>query len=130
MIENICVSARVYHLLNIIYPVYISHCHKVTDVADALILRRLFTGLFERGAIVIATSNRQPSDLYLNGLQRDLFLPFIDLLEDKLEVISMWKSETDYRMIQEKDGEHQDAKVFFCGPHEISVMTLNTNCFD
>jgi protein AFG1 len=85
---------------------------QVTDVADALILRRLFTGLLESGAIIVATSNRPPHDLYLNGLQRDLFLPFIDLLNDTLDVVSMWDSDVDYRLIQ---GENKARGVYFTG---------------
>ena len=69
----------------------------VTDIADAMILGRLFQGLFESHVVVVATSNARPMDLYRNGLNRQLFLPFVDLIEEHLDVLELVAAK-DYRL--------------------------------
>ena len=80
---------------------------QIIDITDAMLVGRLFQKLFEAGVVIVTTSNRVPEDLYKNGLNRQLFLPFIDLLREKLDVVHL-ESPNDYR-------QHrlQGAQVYF-----------------
>jgi len=86
----------------------------VNDITDAMLLKRLFEKLFEAGVVVVATSNVVPDQLYRNGLNRQLFLPFIDLLLKHVDVLNL-ASETDYRR-----QKLETQPVYFFGPQNES----------
>lgn len=82
---------------------------QVTDIADAMILGRLFDQLFLEGVVVVATSNRHPDDLYKDGINRQLFLPFIDLFKDRLDLFEL-NGGVDHRLRQ------LEAAPVYCTP--------------
>ena len=92
---------------------------QITDITDAMIVGRLFEMLIGAGVVIVTTSNRPPEDLYKDGLNRALFLPFIAFLRDRLEVVEL-ESPTDYR-------QHRltGAKVYFCPAGHEAKAALN-----
>lgn len=89
----------------------------VTDVADALILNRLFGHLFSNGVILVATSNRHPDSLYEGGLQRDLFMPFIATLKERCSVHDI-ASSVDYRRLT----SHSKQGFYFIGKNLSGLL--------
>ena len=75
---------------------------QITDITDAMLVGRLFQRLFERGVVVVATSNRHPDALYEGGWNRDVFLPFIDLIKARMEIHEL-ASPTDHRRQRVQD---------------------------
>ena len=91
----------------------------VTNSPDAMILSRLFTALIEGGVTVVTTSNRPPRDLYKNGLNREHFLPFIDLIEGRMDVLTL-NGPTDYR--RDRLGQ-QDTWLVPNGPEATAQLS-------
>jgi cell division protein ZapE len=91
----------------------------VTDIADAMILGRLFKGLFDRGVVMVATSNVPPSGLYKNGLNRQLFLPSIALIEAHMDVLEL-HSAKDFRL-EKLEGQ----KLYFSPLDRASADALD-----
>jgi cell division protein ZapE len=95
----------------------------INDITDALLMRNLLKGLFERGVVLVTTSNRIPDDLYKDGLQREQFLPAIALLKQHTQVLNL-NSEQDYRM---RALEHTET---YLTPIDSSVQQKLEACFD
>ncbi len=92
---------------------------QVSDVADAMILGRLFEQLFGFGTIIVATSNRPPHELYRDGINRQLFLPFIAMLQSQLDILRL-DAATDYRQ-----NRMLGAQVYFVGAANDTTPQLD-----
>jgi len=92
---------------------------QITDVTDAMILGRLFRDLLDLGVVMVLTSNRPPADLYLGGLNRELFLPTIGMITEKLDVVSL-NGPIDYRMERMKG-----IKVYYHPLGEAATKALS-----
>jgi cell division protein ZapE len=93
---------------------------QVTDIADAMMLSRLFGRLFERGLVLVTTSNAPPDGLYAGGLNRDRFLPFVHMLNSRLDVMEL-DARTDYR----REKEEASARVWHVPPGAASTAALD-----
>mmetsp|Transcript_22820 Transcript_22820/g.34584 ORF Transcript_22820/g.34584 Transcript_22820/m.34584 type:complete len:598 (-) Transcript_22820:45-1838(-) len=98
---------------------------QITDIADAMIVKRVLGEMLDQGAVCVMTSNRPPKDLYKNGLQRELFVPFITQLEEKCTVVEM-VSEKDYRMLT-SDGCTANTTYFIIKEGEDATANNNNN---
>ena len=92
---------------------------QITDIADAMLVGRLFQQLFDAGTVVVTTSNRVPDDLYKDGLNRQLFLPFIALIEERL-VVRELASDRDHRQDRLKG-----AQVYFTPVNDASRAKID-----
>ena len=96
----------------------------VLDIADAMLLGRLFTALFDAGVVVVATSNVAPSDLYRDGLNRALFLPFIKLLGERVDIVEL-DARADFRL-----EKLTRAPVYYCPIDARAAAALDAAFFD
>lgn len=92
---------------------------QITDITDAMIVGRLFEYLFKSGVVIVTTSNRHPDDLYKNGLNRSLFLPFIKIINERLQVYCL-DSDTDHRQ-----NRLTDQKLYFHPLDENTEFAVN-----
>lgn len=96
---------------------------QVTDIADAMVLTRLFNELFSLGVILVATSNRPPDDLYRHGLNRHRFMPFIEQIKHRLEIIPL-EGAVDYRYNRLKG-----AQTYYFPVNEETTAQLSATFF-
>ena len=96
---------------------------QITDIADAMVVARLFNELFDQGIIVVATSNRAPDDLYKNGLNRQRFIPFIERIKETMAIVSL-NGPTDYRYDRLKGAE-----IYFFPVNEETTAKLSAAFF-
>ncbi len=95
---------------------------QVTDIADALVIRRLFDEMFQAGVVMVATSNRPPEDLYYNGIQRHLFVPFIAEINERC-VVHDYASPTDYRLLKTASDDGADGAASSTFVHPLGEET-------
>lgn len=102
---------------------------QVIDIADAMILKRLLENLFKLGVVMVTSSNRAPTELYKNGLQRELFLPCIDSIKHHCEIYAFHPGSPDYRLIGARpDGTSALSTVWY-KPLSVETATLFEKAF-